>query len=156
MSKRGNRPTRRWSTSGRDDQGASLIEFALVTPLLLLLVLGIIEFGWLLGQYNDVRHGAREGARFAAVDAGTSTEIKDHVCAAMEGLTTGLTSIEVNLLSDGGSRGSAGSIEVVAAVDSLSEAPMISTFLPSELRSEVEFRLEQNSSKWSTGTAGTC
>lgn len=44
------------------------MEFALVFPLLVLLLVGIVEFGWVFAQYLDVRHGAREGARIAAVN----------------------------------------------------------------------------------------
>lgn len=50
------------------ERGASLVEFAIVLPLLLLLLFGIIEFGWLFAMNLDVKHGAREGARLAAVD----------------------------------------------------------------------------------------
>ncbi|HIE21686.1 MAG TPA: pilus assembly protein, partial [Acidimicrobiia bacterium] len=42
----------------RDDRGAALIEFALLMPLLIILILGIVEFGWKFGQFNDVRHAA--------------------------------------------------------------------------------------------------
>lgn len=44
------------------------MEFAIVLPLLVLLLFGIIEFGWLFAMNLDVKHGAREGARLAAVD----------------------------------------------------------------------------------------
>jgi Flp pilus assembly protein TadG len=50
------------------DKGASLAEFAIVLPLLFALLLGTVEFSWVLGQYLDLRHGAREGARMAAVN----------------------------------------------------------------------------------------
>jgi Flp pilus assembly protein TadG len=33
-----------------------------------MLIIGIIESGWIFAQYLDVRHGAREGARIAAVN----------------------------------------------------------------------------------------
>ena len=51
----------------KGERGASLVEFALIMPLLLILVLGIVEFGYLFAQFNEVRHAAREGARYAAV-----------------------------------------------------------------------------------------
>jgi hypothetical protein len=44
-----------------------MVEFAIVVPLLLLLVLGIMEFGMVMHDYIMVVHGAREGARTAAV-----------------------------------------------------------------------------------------
>ena len=45
-----------------------MVEFALVLPLLILILFGIIEFGFLFAQHLDVRHGAREGGRMASVD----------------------------------------------------------------------------------------
>ena len=51
----------------RSERGAELIEFALTLPLLLLLVLGIIEFGFLFQEYEVVTNSAREGARLSAL-----------------------------------------------------------------------------------------
>jgi len=51
----------------RSERGAELIEFALTLPLLLLLVLGIIEFGFLFQEYEVVTNAAREGARLGAL-----------------------------------------------------------------------------------------
>jgi len=53
---------------GSGDRGAALVEFGLVAPVLFLLIFGIIEFGWAFSQFLDVRHGAREAARLAAVN----------------------------------------------------------------------------------------
>jgi hypothetical protein len=49
------------------ESGAELIEFALVLPLLLLVVLGIIDFGFLFQRYEVVTNAAREGARVAVL-----------------------------------------------------------------------------------------
>lgn len=57
----------------RDDTGASALEFALVVPVLLLIVMGIIEFGFMFQAQLALTHAAREGARQASVgryDAG--------------------------------------------------------------------------------------
>lgn len=53
----------RWS----GESGAELIEFALVLPLLLLVVLGIIDFGFLFQRYEVITNAAREGARVAVL-----------------------------------------------------------------------------------------
>ena len=134
----------------RDESGAALVEFALLAPLLILLVLGIVEFGWLFGQYNDVRHGAREGARFAAVDAGDLVAIGATVCSSMDGLSAGMTSINIEMSRTGDDRGDTGTISVTAVVGSLSGVPIITSFLPDSLTSTVEFRLEQ-APTWSGG-----
>src|SRR5438477_9560363 len=52
----------------RQEDGTSLVEFALVLPLLLLLLLGMLDFGKAINYWLDDTHLANEGARFAAVD----------------------------------------------------------------------------------------
>jgi Flp pilus assembly protein TadG len=49
------------------DKGAELIEFALVFPLLLLVLFGIMDFGLLFQRYETVTNAAREGARIAVL-----------------------------------------------------------------------------------------
>jgi Flp pilus assembly protein TadG len=50
----------------RSESGASMVEFALIAPILFLFLFGIIDFGRALFQYNNLTNAAREGARFAA------------------------------------------------------------------------------------------
>lgn len=52
------------------DDGATLVEFAIISPVLFMVIFAIIEFGWAFGQHLDVRHGAREGSRLVAVNYG--------------------------------------------------------------------------------------
>lgn len=47
------------------DRGASLVEFALVAPLLFLLLFGVIEFARVAHGFTTVWTAAREGARYA-------------------------------------------------------------------------------------------
>jgi hypothetical protein len=51
----------------RDERGAELVEFAFVFPTLLLVMLGIIDFGFLFQRYEVVTNAAREGARIAVL-----------------------------------------------------------------------------------------
>ena len=53
----------------RRDDGAALVEFALIAMPVFLILFATIEFGWAFFQLNDVRHGAREGIRLVAVNA---------------------------------------------------------------------------------------
>jgi Flp pilus assembly protein TadG len=52
----------------RSERGTAVVEFALVAPLLFLLVFGIIEFGRVLNTYNELTQVAGQGARAAAVN----------------------------------------------------------------------------------------
>ncbi|MBI2955089.1 MAG: pilus assembly protein [Chloroflexi bacterium] len=60
----------------RGEKGQNLIEFALVAPILILLVMGIADFGRAFNAWLSVTHGAREGARYAAVG---NTDVVNHV-----------------------------------------------------------------------------
>jgi len=50
-------------------RGQSLLEFAMVLPLLLLIALGVIEFGRAYFQYNTLSKAVREGARYMSMHA---------------------------------------------------------------------------------------
>src|SRR3954465_14760230 len=57
-----------------DERGAVLVEFAIVFPLLALIVFGVIQFGSTYNNYEAVRQGVRDAARQAVVgDDGSST-----------------------------------------------------------------------------------
>ena len=52
----------------RDESGVALVEFALVLPLLLVLVIGIIDFGRAFNHWIDSTHLANVAARYAVVN----------------------------------------------------------------------------------------
>jgi Flp pilus assembly protein TadG len=62
----------------RSEAGAELVEFALVLPLLLLVLGGIVDFGMLLQRQQVVTNAAREGARLAAVGY-SETDVQSRV-----------------------------------------------------------------------------
>ena len=51
----------------RTEKGQAMVAFALVLPLLLALLCGIIDFGWLYYNQITLNNAAREGARYAVV-----------------------------------------------------------------------------------------
>lgn len=67
--------------SRRSERGAALVEFALVLPLLLVVIAGIVDFGFLFQRYEVVTNAAREGARLASLPAynGQTDLIRAHV-----------------------------------------------------------------------------
>ena len=97
------RPFRRL---GRSERGAELIEFALVLPLLLMVVLGIVDFGFLFQRLEVVTNAAREGARMAVLPGYSTTDIqtrvRDYVQSGGLPVTTGASanpSIDVSTTS---------------------------------------------------------
>jgi hypothetical protein len=51
-----------------DEEGQALVEFALVLPVLILVLFGAIHFGRAFNYWNDETHLTAEAARFAAVN----------------------------------------------------------------------------------------
>jgi hypothetical protein len=75
------------------ERGQGLVEFAMVVPLFMLLLLGLLEFGFVFDHTMTLnyatREGARSGAAFAAGNAttmpcSTSIDVDKHVVAAIE------------------------------------------------------------------------
>jgi Flp pilus assembly protein TadG len=152
---------RRFIRKRRED-GASLVEFALMAPFLLLLLFGLIEFAWLFSQNLDVRHGAREGARLVAVNypygpnpsavapPAQASAIVAEICDRMD-VASGA---EVTLSSTGGV-----GADATAAVEA--PANTLTGFLDwaipdtMTLQSEVTIRVEQPAT-WAATTSEPC
>ena len=54
-------------------RGQAMVEFALVAPLLFVLIFGVIEAGRFVFYYELLNHAAREGARYGIVHGARST-----------------------------------------------------------------------------------
>ena len=75
-----------------DDQGSAVIEFALVLPILVMLVFGIFQFGLFFNRQQGFHAAAREGARVGAIPTSTVGEIETRVTDALDGIPIGGTS----------------------------------------------------------------
>jgi Flp pilus assembly protein TadG len=58
---------RRWLRRARREEGAALIETAFVLPIMLLVCVGILEFGRAYQTWQVVTNASREGARVAVL-----------------------------------------------------------------------------------------
>jgi len=68
----------------RNEEGAAVVEFALVMPILALIIFGIIDFGRAFYTVNNIISAVREGARYGAILAAPMSttgqrEIRDRV-----------------------------------------------------------------------------
>jgi Flp pilus assembly protein TadG len=71
----------------REDEGAAAVEFAVLLPLLVLLLGGIIDLGLMLNAEISLTHAAREGVRVEAIGTG------DPVGAATDAFVAPATSL---------------------------------------------------------------
>jgi Flp pilus assembly protein TadG len=74
------------------DRGAVAVEFALLLPLLLLILLGIIDFGRILNAQVTLTQAAREGARLVALG-------QPNVESRTQAAATGLSPVDVSIPS---------------------------------------------------------
>lgn len=72
------------------DRGAAAVEFALLLPLMLLIVLGIIDFGRMLNAQQTLTNAAREGSRLVAFG-------QQDVVGRTQAAATGLSPVNVSI-----------------------------------------------------------
>lgn len=90
------------------DEGTAAIEFAFIAPLLIMVLLGMMQFGLIFFQVMQAEHAAREGVRSAALRYPTATVVSRTRAAAPGIVLTGAGAITmtpadpsaVNVLDD--------------------------------------------------------
>jgi Flp pilus assembly protein TadG len=91
----------------REEDGQALVEFAIVVPLLLMLVTGIIQFGLVFNKYITLTDAARNGAQTLAIGRGLSNPCDPAVLQTINsGSDTSVTSGQVVLTFSGPSSAS--------------------------------------------------
>lgn len=106
--------TRRRPGDGGHDRGATAVEFALLLPLLLLIVFGTIDFGRALNAQITLTQAAREGARLAALGQPPSV-VADRTVTAATGLSLNAASnvtVGHDCQSGDGAKGYDGTVSV--------------------------------------------
>jgi Flp pilus assembly protein TadG len=140
----------------RDQRGASAVEFALVVPVLALMVFGMCEFGIGFNNLNSIRQGTREGARQAVVanfgtnstcsltGAPTNTELRRLMCLTKDRVQLSSTSnIRVSLEFEGDYE-PGNSIRLCTMYPLSSVTGMFAPLLNGRvITTEVEMRVEQ-------------
>ncbi len=159
------RRTVRARESRRGQRGATLVESAIILPLLFAVLFGMVDFGTTLSSVLDIRHGAREGARLAAVNytggstsvgASQSSVMITEICRRMDagpGTTVTLTLGEGTTAVASGSVGRDATVQIQRPSSSLTGmyGPLLNG---KTLKSKVTTRIEVKST-WTTAS-GTC
>ncbi len=123
-------------------KGQSLLETALVMPIMVLLVVGIIDFGILFNNYLVVSNASREGARKAAVGA-DNTAISASVLNAASTLDEAKLTLTIAPLNPE-ERESGSEVSVTLTYEHSIFTPIISSIIPNpiELTSISTMRME--------------
>lgn len=79
----------------RGERGQSIVEFALLAPILIILFMGIFDFGWLLHQQIQMDNAVRQAARQGAVGDTNEQMVTMMKNATTFGLTDDMISIDV-------------------------------------------------------------
>jgi hypothetical protein len=141
------------------------VEFALVVPVLVMIVMGIIDYGLFFSDRLATKQGIREGARQAVVSTGgicggtdlncLAVEIRDGIGAiggnAYVRVDTVETAETASPLGDGWLEGNELRVCAVVTEDGL---PGI-TPMPDRIADRVSMRIEHDTSRASSGQSGS-
>ncbi len=125
----------------RQKKGQSLVETAIVLPLVLLLLMAIIDFGFLFNHYIIISNASREAARKGSL-GGTDTEITQLIESYTSTLDSDKLNIEIYPAQSQRFHGS--EIRISLSYDNRLITPLIGSLLGDELtlKSQVIMRVE--------------
>lgn len=94
------------------ERGAAAVEFALILPVLLVLVMGLIEFSLLFNNQISLTNAAREGARFMAIK-NNSANAKSAVIAAAPSVNPRISASDISVSPSNCTAGSTVTVTIV-------------------------------------------
>lgn len=124
----------------KNHRGQTIVEFALVIPWLILLVVGVMEFGLILNQYMVVAEAAREGARSAAL-GGDDATVANVAIAAVPSPTMDRSKVQVTIEPADRIRGNAVTVTVSYPLQTITKL-MNSFFTQGTVQGSATMRVE--------------
>ena len=125
----------------RRNKGQALVEFAFVLPIILLVLMGIIEFGRIFNTYLVLTNASREGARVAAV-GGADLDVTNSVRNVTPTLNQASLNITINPIEISRTRGLP--VTVTTTYNLPLICPLVDVVLPNPfpLTSQTTMRIE--------------
>jgi Flp pilus assembly protein TadG len=149
----------------KEQRGTSLVEFALILPLLLLILFGVLDFGKAFNYRNDQTHLAAEGARWAVVNSnpggGSLQQYIQQSADSAELRTNAQVCITFPTNDQTGTSGQVGDPVNVTVKSDYNWIPFLSSgaggglSLPSSISGSATMRLEALPTNFSAGGGGT-
>lgn len=116
------------------EDGQAMVEFALILPIFLLILCGIIDFGWLFYNQLSLNNACREGARYAVVHTAENADTQA-IINHIENTTTTVFAndgIDISVKYSSPSDPTAGDVTVDMKADISFFTPVLSTVLGKE------------------------
>lgn len=113
---------RKIRTSNR--KGQAILEMALVIPILLVLIAGIVDLAQLWRSYHIVTNASREGARVAVLPSGTETVVQTRISEILSGSSLDPTKADV-LLNTSTITGTQDTVRITYPYEALILKPML-------------------------------
>ncbi len=125
----------------KKNKGQSLVEMAFILPIILLVVMGIVEFGRIFNTYLVLTNASREGARVASV-GGTDTDVMNSILNVTPTLDPMSLSITIDPLEANRSRGLPATVTTNYNIELI--CPIVNVILPNPfpLTSQTVMRIE--------------
>ena len=113
-----------------EERGQALVEFAVILPVIILILMGIVDLGRVFNAYVTIANAAREGARYGIVyghstdDAGIRNQVVTEALPAVQ-IVNDASHI---VITDSGSRNPGSELSVRVNYDFNAVTPLISSF----------------------------
>lgn len=116
---------------GRGSRGQAVVETALILPIIILILMGIIDFGLLFNNYLIIANASREGARKAAVGDGDISIVStiSNMTTTVDASKMSTTIYPAQLLRKKGDE-----VTVTIVYDNTLITPVISAIIPNPVR----------------------
>jgi Flp pilus assembly protein TadG len=141
----------------RDERGDALVEFAVVLPVLMLIIVGILTFGRYMNYSIQETQMASMAARYAAVNNNPSSTlslqsyVKSQATGELANGSNDVSSpVSVYLYYPTGSSNTVGSPVRACVVATVKLLPMLGAGTSVQLVQSATMRIEQSASNWST------
>lgn len=125
---------RHFKRKQKKEDGQAMVEFALILPIFLLILCGIIDFGWLFYNQLSLNNACREGARYAVVHTAENADTQS-IINHIESITTTVFAndgIDITVEYTSPSDPTSGDIKVSMQADISFFTPVLSTVLGEE------------------------
>jgi Flp pilus assembly protein TadG len=132
----------------RRRRGAAIVEAAVVLPMLLLLVFGALEYGWMFVVQGSIVNAARQGARAGINPGATAANVQNQIAVVLQNAGLGASGYTTSISPNVSSAASGTVLFITVTVPyqnvSLTHFPLLPT--PTVLQSTVAMTKEGPSS----------